>query len=113
MKLYLRYAAAYALSAFAVSLLLPIWSAYYFASWEVTGKVTWFPIMLDSLFNAAKQESRQTLIDYYGSQLVILMVVLLAGTLFGYYRARQAAESVLLNEDIPITGTRLDSPHAG
>jgi hypothetical protein len=90
MKRYLHFVAAYALRAFGLSLLIPIWTAYYFSSWEITGKITWFPIMLDSFFRAAERENAQTLFDIYGENLVKLAVVLLAGAAMGHYKARRA-----------------------
>jgi hypothetical protein len=85
----IHYAAAYALRAFLLSLLLPIWTAYYFGDREISGEMTWFPVMLDSLFKATKRESRQTLFEYYDMELVKVSAVLVAGAVFGLSMARR------------------------
>jgi len=92
-KRYLHFAAAYALRAFALSLLIPIWTAHYFGAWEITGKTTWFLVMIDSLIRAAERERRASLFDYYWEELAKLVGVLFVGAAVGLIKARQWVRS--------------------
>ena len=56
MNYYMRFMVAYALCAFILSAFLPIWTAYYFGAWEISGETTWFLVMIDSLIRAAVLE---------------------------------------------------------
>jgi hypothetical protein len=79
-----RFSAACAIALFAVSSVLPIWSAWYFNAWEGLAVHSTFWTMLASLPNAASQVSIEKLLtDFYGAQVVMLVVFLAVGAAVG------------------------------
>lgn len=74
----------FALVAFAVLSLLPVWPAWYIGSWEANGEFASFWTMLASLPRAFEQVSASKLVlRYYGPDLIppvaLMGVVLLVG----------------------------------
>lgn len=79
-----RYAALFTLVVFAVFSALPIWTAWYFSSWEGLGELASFWTMLASIPQAAEQVNTQKLIlTFYGPEVVKLAVLLVMSLVRG------------------------------
>src|SRR5688572_27154427 len=81
-----RFAVGYALRAFVLAAILPVWTAWHFSSWEANGETTWFPLMLHSFGRAAfETHPRPDLIEFYGSELVKALAALFVGATVGVF----------------------------
>lgn len=83
-----RHAARFALFAFVVFSFLPVWSAWYFGTWEATGERAPFWFMLASFVEATKRRDVLRLVtDFYDTELVKLAVLLVVAFAVGWWRA--------------------------
>jgi len=70
------YAARFTLAVFAVFSILPIWTAWYFSSWEGLGVWASFWTMLASIPRSAEHLNfRELVLSFYGPEVVKLTVL--------------------------------------
>lgn len=83
-----RYAAVFALKAFAILAFLPIWTAWYIGEWEATGDRASFWMMLFALPHAVMQLStRELLFEYHTSNIIQFSIVVAILLGIGRWRA--------------------------
>ncbi len=81
-----RYAIHFTLIAFTVCSVLPVWTAWYFSSWEVTGEASSFWTMALCISGATRQpDFRDLLVSFYGPEAVKLAALLLISLCLGWW----------------------------
>ena len=83
-----RHAARFALVVFVVFSFLPVWTAWYFSSWEGNGELGSFWTMLASIPRAVERPGAGELVlDVYGPELVKLVVLVGVSLVIGRWWA--------------------------
>jgi hypothetical protein len=103
------FALAGAVLAFLIASALPVWSVWYFNEWEGVGYGgTFWSAQARFVRNARDPDLAGRLLDLYGADLVLLVVILVggygAGWLVGWWRARHLAATSTGSDSRPDTG---------
>jgi len=86
-----RFAFRFALIVFAVFSVLPVWTAWYFSSWEGLGVLASFWTMLISIPRAAEQVRASDMVfEFYGPEFVKLIGLVTVSLMVGRWLGGRA-----------------------
>ena len=86
---------------FLISSFVPIWNAWYFSDWEGLGVRSSIWKMLASIPGSFEKLGAGRFCDYYFENLILLIMVLLAGFGIGYVIGRRIARLEKALEECP------------